>query len=240
MTAYLRLEVLRTLRNGAFVMFTIGFPVGFYLLFTTLFQMNQVQNTDFDAYYMVSMSLYGAMSVCLMGVGARIALERTRGWTRHLALTPLRPGAYITVKMVSASILSIPVIVLIMLCGRFVNGVELRWTTWVGLMPLIWLGVLPFVALGIAIGYTFRDELAQMAAMCLYFLMSILGGLWMPVTTFPRWLEAIGKTLPTYHAANLSWRLLAGRQPLTLGVTLLLAWTGAFAILAAWRYRRVG
>ncbi|WP_283133911.1 ABC transporter permease [Rhizohabitans arisaemae] len=239
MTAYLRIEVLRTLRNAAFVMFTIAFPVGFYLLFTTLFQLNQVGTTEFDAYYMVSMSLYGSMSVCLMGIGARIAVERTRGWTRQLALLPVHPASYIVVKMVSATLLVIPVILLIMMCGLLVNGVELPLGTWIGLVPLIWLGALPFVALGVAIGYTFRDEVAQMAAMSLYFLMSLLGGLWMPVTVFPDWLEAVGTTLPTYRAAELSWRLLAGEQPLTWGAVLLLGWAALFGLVAVWRYRRV-
>ncbi|MDF5756338.1 ABC transporter permease [Spongiactinospora sp. TRM90649] len=240
MTAYLRLEVLRTLRSPAFVMFTIAFPVAFYLLFTTLFQMRPVQNTDFDAYYMVSMALYGSMSICMMGIGGRIAIERTRGWTRQLALLPLRPSAYISVKLASATLLTVPVIGLIMICGRFINDVNLPFGIWVALAPTIWLAALPFVALGIAIGYVFRDEVAQIASMTLYFVLSLLGGLWMPVIVFPDWLETIGKLMPTYRAAEPSWLILSDQSPLTWGLLILLGWTGLFAALAVWRYRRIG
>jgi ABC-2 type transport system permease protein len=238
MIPYLRLELLRTLRSPAFAGYTIGFPVTFYLLFTTVFRNRPVQGVDFAAYYMASMAIYGAIGVALNSVGARIALERTRGWTRQLALSPLRPGSYIAVKVVSAGILSLPVVALILLAGRFINGVHLSWRTWLGLFPALWLGALPFAALGIAIGYTFRDELAQAASLTTYFLLSVAGGLWMPVQAFPRWLAAVAKALPSYRAGELSWRLLQNHQPLGPGVIILAAWTTAFTCLAAWRYLR--
>jgi ABC-2 type transport system permease protein len=238
MTTYLRLEVLRTLRSGAFIGYAIGFPLCFYLLFTAVFKQAPVRGVNFAAYYMVSMGLYGAIGTGLTAAGARIATERTRGWTRHLALSPLRSGSYVAVKVISAGLLSLPLIALIMLAGAFVNGVRLPLGTWLGLAPAMWLGALPFAALGIAIGYTFRDEMAQMAGMATYFLLSIAGGLWMPVSVFPGWLRSISKALPTYRAGEPSWRLLAHDQPVGPGVLVLAVWAAAFICLAAWRYRR--
>jgi len=239
MTAYLRLEVVRALRSGAYLTYTILFPAAFYLLFTLIMQAGPMDDgTDYDAYFMVSMALYGSIGAGLTSVGGRIALERTRGWTRQLALSPLRSRDYVMVKVLTAAALSVPVIALIMLAGWLVNGVSLPWHTWLALVPALVAGGLPFAALGIAIGYTFRDEVAQMASLGAYFILSMAGGLWMPTMVFPDWLQTISRALPTHQAGQLSWRLLAGDQPFGAGAAVLLAWTVAFAVLAAWRYRR--
>lgn len=239
MIPYLKLEMLRTLRSGPYLIYTIGFPAIFYLLFTTVMQTGPMDDgTEYAAYFMVSMGLYGSIGAGLTSVGARIAIERTRGWTRQLSLSPLRPRAYVAVKIVSAALLSAPVIVLIMLVGWLVNGVSLPWHTWLALLPAMIAGGLPFAALGVAIGYTFRDEVASMASLGLYFLLSMGGGLWMPATAFPDWLRTVAQALPTYRAGELSWRLLSEQQPFGAGSAVLLAWTALFVVLAAWRYRR--
>jgi ABC-2 type transport system permease protein len=226
------------LRNGAFTGYTIGFPVGFYQLFTVVFDQAAVGGSAFDAYYMVSMALYGAIGTGLTGVGAPIAMERSKGWTRQLALTPLRPGQYLLIKIVAASVLSLPAILAILVCGKLIHRVELDLATWLALVPALWIGALPFVGLGIAIGYTFRDEAAQGVSLGAYFLLSVAGGLWMPTVAFPSWLAAVSHVLPTYRAGELSWRLIAGDSPLSGGVAILAAWTVAFLGLAAWRFRR--
>jgi ABC-2 type transport system permease protein len=238
MLTYLRMDVLRVLRNVAFAGYTIGFPVGFYLLFTVVFDHGPGAGFDFAATYMVSMALYGAIGTSLTGVGAPIAMERTRGWTRQLALTPMRPRQYLAVKVAAAGVLSLPSILAILLAGRLVHGVDLPLTTWLALVPALWLGALPFVGLGVAIGYTFRDESAQGVALSAYFLLSVAGGLWIPVNVFPGWLAAVAHVLPTYRAGELSWQLIAGRSPFTAGTLVLLAWAAAFLALAGWRFRR--
>ncbi|WP_203909215.1 ABC transporter permease [Rhizocola hellebori] len=238
MMTYLKYEVLRVLRNGAFTGYTVGFPVGFYLLFTVVFDQSPVGGSAFDAYYMVSMALYGAIGTALTGVGAPIAMERSKGWTRQLALTPLRPGRYLLIKIAAASVLSLPAILAILLCGKLIHRVDLDLGTWLALVPALWVGALPFVGLGIAIGYTFRDESAQGVALAAYFLMSVAGGLWMPTVAFPAWLAKVSEVLPTYRAGELSWRLIAGESPFSGGALILAAWTVAFLGLAAWRFRR--
>ncbi|HEY3506650.1 MAG TPA: ABC transporter permease [Actinocatenispora sp.] len=235
MGTYLLLEVRRTLRNVPFLLYTVGFPVGFYLLFTQVFGGGQA---SWAGQYMVSMALYGAMGAGLTGVGARIAVERTKGWTRTLALTPLRPAGYLFVKLVASILLTLPVILLVMLAGFAINGVRLPATTWLALVPLLWLATLPFTALGIAIGYSVRDEVANGVSIVLLFVLSIGGGLWMPVQLFPHWLGEVARGLPSYRAAELSWRVLDGHQPFGVGALVFAGWLVALIAFAGWRFRR--
>lgn len=238
MLPYLRLETLRAIRSPAFVGYTVGFPVGFYLLFTSVFDFGAVGGSAFAAHYMVSMGAYGSIGVSLLSIGARIANERTRGWTRQLALSPLLPRDYVAVKVISAALLGLPVVAAILLAGGLVNGVTLPALTWPGLGLALWLSGLPFAMLGVAIGFTFRDELAQMVSMSAYFLLAVAGGLWLPTAMFPAWLAGISEALPTYRTAEVAWRVLAGQPPIGPGFAVLVVWVVAFAALAMWRYRR--
>jgi ABC-2 type transport system permease protein len=239
MLAYLRMEVLRLLRTPAFLGYTVGFPAAFYLLFTTVFTGGDpTARAQGAAYLMVSMATYGCVVTALPGFGTRIAIERSKGWTRQLAVSPMRPAQYLTVKLVSASALMLPSIVAVLLLGRFVNHVDLPVGRWLALAGLLWLGSLPFVALGILIGYTFRDEVANGVSMVSLFGLSLLGGLWMPVVLFPRWLARVAEALPTYRAGQLGWALIGATHVSTGGIAILLGWGVLFAALAAWRFRR--
>lgn len=237
MTSYLVLEVRRTLRSVPFLLYTVGFPVGFYLLFTVIFG-GGADSGGWAGQYMVSMALYGAMGAGLTGVGSRIAFERSRGWTRTLALTPMRPAGYLAVKVGASILLTLPVIALVMLAGVVINGVRLPAGTWVALVPVLWLATLPFTALGIAIGYTLRDEVANGASIVLLFVLSIGGGLWMPAQTFPGWLAGVAHGMPSYRGGELAWRLLDGQQPFGTGALVFFGWLVALLGLAGWRFRR--
>jgi ABC-2 type transport system permease protein len=70
-----------------------------------------------------------------------------------------------------------------------------------------------------------------------YIVMAILGGLWVPVTTFPDALATIAQVMPTYHFANLGWASLVNGLPDATDVAFVAAWAVALFGLVAWRYR---
>jgi len=80
---------------------------------------------------------------------------------------------------------------------------EVRDWQWLALTASIWAGSLVFAALGVAIGYLASGDTVRPITMLFYFGLSILGGLWMPTTTFPEWLQEIAKWVPTHAYAAL-------------------------------------
>jgi hypothetical protein len=114
MSAYLRLELLRTLRDRRWLIMTVAMPVGLYLLFSGVFGNQPPTNgLTVDVGIMVSMAAFGAMGAVLAASGPRIAQERGNGWLRQLAITPIAPRSQLLAKVMAAMTLGLPALVLV-------------------------------------------------------------------------------------------------------------------------------
>jgi ABC-2 type transport system permease protein len=237
--SYLWLEIRRTLRNGRYVVFTLGFPAGFYLLFTMLYGKSAAAaGYDFNALYMVAMAAYGATGAALNTNSIVLAMERASGWTRQLRVTPLGPAAYVLAKAAMAVCVALPAVAVVSLLGVLVRHVQLSAQAWAGFLLATWLGTLPFAALGVLLGYALDPQSAQAGTLIVYFALSILGGLWFPYSIMPHAMQVVARLLPSYHFAALGWNAVAGRWVGWRNLGILAAYTGALGTAAVFRYRR--
>lgn len=241
MTGLIRLELTRALRNRKFLFFSVVYPVVLFLLITgTQDGTAQVAGTGLDlaTFFMVSMASFGALTAVLMGNSERIAKERENGWVRQLRLTSLPGRGYVLAKIASAAVVSLPAIVVVFVVGAAVKDVRLDAWKWLALTAAIWAGSLVFAALGVAIGYLATGDAVRPLTMLLYFGLSILGGLWMPTTTFPHWLQNIAGWLPTHAYAGLGRSIELGDAPAAKDLAILVVSFLVFAGGAAWLYRK--
>nr|WP_062332463.1 ABC transporter permease [Herbidospora sakaeratensis] len=230
MRSFLRFEVRRAMSNPVNLVFLAGFPVLLYLLWT------KVLDLASGPVSMVSMATYGAMGGALF-IGGAIALERSGGWLRQLAVTPLPAHGYIAAKLAGGMLAVLPSVVIVLAAGALLGGVRLPAATWLALPLLIWAGVLPFAALGVAFGYSLKGQSANIAMMVVYFVMAVLGGLWLPVSRMPEGLQVFAEYSPAHQAGSLGWRALDGLAPTGTSVLVLAGWTALFVLLGLWRYR---
>ena len=100
----LALEIRRMLRNRRTVMFIVVFPSLFFFMFRA--SGGGANAARIQSYVLISMAVYGAMVGTTAG-GAAVAVERSLGWSRQLRLTPLRPAAYIAMKVLTAMVLGL-------------------------------------------------------------------------------------------------------------------------------------
>ncbi|MFE6663496.1 ABC transporter permease [Streptomyces sp. NPDC057697] len=241
MKTLIRLEVTRTLRNKKFMFFSVIYPSVIYLLISnTQNTSDRIPHSDltFQAFFMVSMASFGALTAVLMGNSERIAKEREKGWVRQLRLTALPGRGYVLAKIASAAIVTLPCIVVVFLVAAAVKHVRVEPWQWFALAGVIWAGSLVFAALGVAIGYLASGDAVRPLTMIIYFGLSILGGLWMPSATFPQWLQNISEWLPTHAYASLGQAIEMGGSPHARDVVLLCAYFAVFAGGAAWLYRK--
>ncbi|MGH2718952.1 MAG: ABC transporter permease [Actinomycetota bacterium] len=240
MFGYLRLEILRVLRNQRYLLFSLVTPVAFYLLFASLFGHQRVQGMAQPVELMVAMAVYGAIGAALFATGPRIALERKTGWLRQLKATPLPAWQAVVAKVLAAMALGLPAVVAVGITGAVAHGVRLSAVQWAGLVSLTTLGTAPFALLGLMFGYLVDSDSAQSLTLAAWFVLAAIGGLWMPLSLLPKALQAIGRALPTNRLADLSWRIAAGGGPTVTSGLILLAWTAALALAAVGSYRLAG
>ncbi|MGV9554373.1 ABC transporter permease [Streptomyces sp. NPDC003401] len=241
MNALIRLEIVRALRNRKFLFFSVVYPsVLFLLIAGGADATTEIDSTGLTlpAYMMVSMASFGALTAVLMGNSERIAKERQSGWVRQLRLTTLPGRGYVLAKTASAAVVSLPSVVVVFAVAAAVKGVRLDAWQWLALTGAIWAGSLVFAALGVALGYLANGDAVRPVTMITYFGLSILGGLWMPTTTFPGWLQDVARWVPTHAYAALGQAIEQNRAPHARDIAVLAVFFVLFTGGAAWLYRK--
>jgi ABC-2 type transport system permease protein len=237
---HLRLEIVRMLRDPRFTALGVLAPIGFYLLFATLFggQPTRPGELKGTVEIMVAMSAYGGIWAVLSSTAPRIAQEREIGWLTQVRAMPVRAGQLMTAKVLASVLLALPTIVLVCATAAICKGVRLDAGQWVGIVAAMTVGTVPFSALGVFLGYLVSADAAFPLSYGLYMALSAIGGLWVPPEVLPQSFRDVAGWLPSNRLADLGWRI-AGHHsipPATLGI--LAGWTLVLALAAMLAYRR--
>jgi len=232
---YLAVELRRSLRNRRSLVFSIVMPPVFFLIFGLQdgYATQSVGNGNVTAWIAVSMALYGAM-VTATGGGASVSVERAQGWTRQLRLTPLRPAAYVAVKLAAAMALGAVSVVVTLVVGA-VAGAQMSFGAWLLCALLAWVGSLVFAAFGLFMGYLLPAENVMQILGPVLALLSFGGGLFMPLGD--GWWATVAQLFPTYGLAELVHAPLGGDLGVAAVVNVV-AWAAIFSVGAAWRFRK--
>lgn len=233
---YLRSNLTVAMRQVGFLVFTVALPVAMFLMFSNIFGSVQVGATDVRTLMMVSMAIYGSLGAAI-SAGAQLQVERRTGWFRQLMLSGLTPAAFLTGKIVGSMVQVLPAIVAVFCCG-FLTGVRLPPAQWLLIGALIWVGLLPMVVLGVVIALWFEPNTVGALSTILLLALSLLGGLWLPVSQMPAVMQQIAQALPTFWMNTIAiWPLFGGAFP-ARGLLVLGAWLVGLAVLGLLGYRR--
>jgi len=235
--AYIRFELLRTVRNRRFFILALGFPIVLYFLIA-----GPNKNEDnlggsglsAPLYYMVGLAAFGAMNA-MLSVGGRIATERTAGWNRQLRLTPLSPRDYFRAKILTGYMTAIAALLLLFVAGTTM-GVRLDGSQWLRMTGLILVGLIPFGALAILFGHLLTADAIGPAMGGLVAVLAVLGGVWFPLTNGV--LYHIGRALPSSWLVQASHVALGSGGWGTTGWLVVGAWSVVLGTVAARAYRR--
>jgi ABC-2 type transport system permease protein len=235
---YTRYELLRTFRNVRFLIFALGFPLALYaILAVPNRDMHDYAHTGISLplYYMVGLSSFGTM-MAMVSSGARIASERTTGWTRQLRITPLSSGAYFRAKILTAYAMAVTSIALLFACGMAI-GVSLPADDWAQMTILLLVGLLPFAALGVFLGHLLNVDSMGPATGGVVSLLALVSGTWFPVAAHG-FLHVLALGLPSYWLVRASHVSISGQGWDATGWIVVAAWTVVLTTLARVAYRR--
>jgi ABC-2 type transport system permease protein len=236
MSAFLRFEIRRSLRNVRFLVFIVGFPVILYLIYAK--QHGISQGLTVAATLMVAMAVWSGMGSAMFATGPQLARERQSGWMRQLRVSPISAPRWFGAKLIQGLLLIIPGFALLIALGFGYGHVHLAAARVGALAAVLVVGLIPFCVLGLVIGLVFDGQTAQVAQTLILFLLAFLGGIFIPWHNLPHAMQHIGQALPAYHLNQLSLNAVAG-TPLGMGnVLALAAWTAGLGLIATWRWRQ--
>jgi ABC-2 type transport system permease protein len=232
---HLRYEILRTLRNPLTLAFTLGLPLVVFLVVAGTNRHKTVEGISVPLYFMGAMAAYGAMLAAVQS-GGRIALDRSKGWTRQLRITPLRPRTYFVAKVFAAYLVALVSLAALFAAGNAM-GVHLGGGRWLELAALLLVGLAPLVVLGIALGHLLTPDSLTAGVGGLVAVLAMLGGAFGPVFTSGTMLSVV-KFLPSYWLVQASRVSIGGGGWPGQAWAVVAVWTVAMILIASLAYRR--
>jgi ABC-2 type transport system permease protein len=234
---FLAIEIRRLIRNRRTVLVTVVVPVVLFLLFKANRRITAGAPAVFgQAYIMVGIAVYGAMLAATAG-GARVTIERALGWSRQLRLTPLRPAAYIAIKLITAMLLGFVSVAVVFAMGA-IDGVDLPIGTWLATGLLAWITALVFASFGLFLGYLLPSENAMQIIGPILGVFSLIGGLFVPLSLMPDLVQQIAPFTPTFGVVEIARYPLSGGSFDVSWLVSVVGWTALFAVAAAFLFRR--
>lgn len=233
-----KVEMLRIIRNPYYVFWSLLMPIVFYFIFTRLVNSGSDDVKAWQAHYLMSMTTFSVMGSAIMTVGIRMVQEQTLGWSVYMRITPLPGSIYFIAKMFGQTVMHAFSVIIIFIAGFLINGVHMSFFQWIGSGLWILIASIPFLALGTLFGTMKRVDTASGVSNVVYMVMAVLGGMWMPLDSFPSVLQAIGKWLPSYNYGSGVWSIAAGEAPAWKPMLILAGYLFLFMVLSIYIRKR--
>lgn len=246
---YLRIDLVRNLRDVMNIAFVIGLPVVMYVVFGSTFASGDdpVGRGNARFYMLCAMAAY-AGSVATTSIAGAAAIESLQGWGRQIALTPLRPAGFVSMKVVVALVVAFGGVGAVTVMALATGAKAHPPWVWVATFAIAWLGAALWALYGLAVAQIFRSESAIGVAAASLVLFAFFGNLFVPLSGT---MLQVGRWTPMYGYSGLvRYPLMAGAtistgpdpsthvDPLWALILNLVVWALVFAAVATWAVRR--
>ena len=187
------------LRSPEMLFWAIAFPALWMGFFGAIF------NEPVD-YHGVSLNqanflLPGGIGIVIcatsfIGMSITSATYRETGVLKRLRVTPLKTSTLALGFAVSQFVFIALGVIVLFIIGMAAFDVKVL-GSWLALIGVAILGMVTFLALGTAIGSIAKSSrVAMVVTMIIFMPMIFLSEMWLPISTFPSWLQPICQALP--------------------------------------------
>lgn len=203
--AILYKEYLINKRSLSDLILAIGMPIGFFLLFTSIWadDMPKEQQVFWVRQYMIQMTAFSSLSFAFFTLPYAFQEDRKGNRFKTIVHSPVPLWQYYVSKILSILVYFALSIIAVFAIGHFVKGVNMSAGDWLMSAGLLFVGAVCFMPFGALFAHIKSSQTLSLVANIFYMGMAVLGGLWMPVQTFPDFMQKIAKFTPTYHLNNL-------------------------------------
>lgn len=180
------------------------------------------------AYVVVGIALVSVLYSCF-SVAENVRQELIVGTFERLLLSPFGPIRSLLAMTLFPILLAFTMATLTLLLGWAVYGLELHWSTVPLALPVMLVALLAFLPFGILFAaLTLVVKQGNVGISWVVALISIVGGLYFPVTLLPQWAQTATELQPFTPATELLRHLLVG-SPMQAAPSIALAKVLGFA-----------
>ena len=225
-----------TLRNKAFLFFSLVMPMGFFFLYGSVFAKGDPKKVAYLMGPVLSLTVMGTF----WGLSMQLVTWREQGILRRFRLAPIAAPSMIASSIMANYVLILPTVILELLLARFVYHVT-SFGNMGSLLALVILGITSFGALGLIVAsVTNTMQETQIINQLLWFALIFLSGATVPLAVLPSIVQRIGLFLPaTYLVSGLQRAMVYGQGVFSLGVEMisLAAWAALAFIISSLLFR---
>ena len=238
-----RYDLIGFLRNRQARFFTLILPLLFLIIFVSVFGNNTVgpQHVKASTYYVPGLSALAVIAASFVNLVISITAQRERGILKRRRATPVPASVLIAGRTLTALAVSLAVMTVLVLVGRFAYGVHLPGSTIPAFVLTAIVGSITFCILAYALSAEIASEdaaqpMVQAIMLPLYF----ISGIFIPNVSLPAWLRHLAELFPVQHLADGLHHAFdpsvhgAGIVWGDLGVLAL--WAAAGLAIALWRF----
>ncbi len=220
-------------REPAAVFFTVALPLIFLFLFVSIFGNEPVEvgghTVKGATYYIPGIIALALLSASTVNLAISLTTLRERGVLKRVRGTPLPPWVFMAGRILTASAVSVLLVVIVTVLGRLVYGVELPGRTLPGVALTVLVGTASLCTLGFALTAVIPSENAAPAVtnaivLPLYF----ISGIFIPTDQIPEAMRTVAGFFPVKHLFD---ALLHAFDPASPGPGIR---GGNLLVLAAW------
>jgi ABC-2 type transport system permease protein len=197
-------ELKEFFRQRESVVFTLAFPVVLLLALGAVLHYDVGFGVDFPQYFMAGVITAGVVGASLQNMAIHIAGERADGSLKALAGTPMPKSAYFLGKVVQVLAVTAVTVVLLLLVGVLVYGVDLpTGSDWLTFGWVVVLGAAACTLLGIAVSTLARNGRSASATVTpIALVLEFVSGVFIPFQQVPGWLQDVASVFPVKWMAQ--------------------------------------
>ena len=230
MIALLKVEWIKTKRTWITFVLSIGMPVFFCLFFSGMeLSPDLKEQKVLVMSSMLTMTAFSMSSFGFFSFPAMLVEDKTSYWLTYIEHSSVSIWQYYLSKVIRVLVCFLLSILATFLFGAIFRGVTMPLSRWLGSATLLLLSSLLFLAFGLLISQMKSQQLMTIVGDIAFLGLAIIGGSWMPIETFPEWMQKLAKVTPIYHVnilvtdfaknAQLNWQSLI----IVLGYAIIIA-----------------
>ncbi len=200
-----RYDLIGFLRNRQARFFTLVLPLLFLVIFVSVFGNNTVRATGVKAstYYVPGISALAVIASSFVNLVISISAQRERGVLKRRRATPVPAWVLIAGRTLTSMSVSLAVMTVVLLVGRFAYDVHLPTSTIPGIAITAIVGSATFCVLGYALSTRIDSEdAAQPTVQAIMLPLYFISGVFIPNVNLPSWLRDVAKFFPVQHLAD--------------------------------------